>query len=144
LDYAQQTVTQSQDRFSAGVTNNVEVIQAQQQLASANDQYITSLYAHNIAKVLLARAVGNAEQVVKQYFAEPGGVTPPTSPHTPQPNPSAPQPKSPSAELRAQPGQFRSSIRVIDSNSGTTAFRPATPPATASRENISASAVPQQ
>ena len=52
LDYAQETLEQSQDRFAAGVTNNVEVIQAQQQLASANDQYIASLYAHNIAKVL--------------------------------------------------------------------------------------------
>ena len=69
LDLAQQVVAQSQDRFAAGVTNNVEVIQAQQQLASANDQYIASLYAHNIAKVLLARAIGNAEQVVKQYLA---------------------------------------------------------------------------
>ena len=76
LDLAQQTVEQSQDRFAAGVTNNVEVIQAQQQLASANEQYIASLYAHNIAKVLLARAIGNAEQVVKQYLAEPGSVAP--------------------------------------------------------------------
>ena len=41
LDLAQQTVDQSQDRFAAGVTNNVEVIQAQQQLASANDHYIS-------------------------------------------------------------------------------------------------------
>jgi len=89
LDLAQQTVEQSQDRFSAGVTNNVEVIQAQQQLASANDQYIASLYAHNIAKVLLARAIGNAEQVVKQYLSEPGSTLPSNTPPTPA---SAPQP----------------------------------------------------
>ena len=76
LDYAQQTLEQSQDRFAAGVTNNVEVIQAQQQLASANEQYIASLYGHNIAKVLLARAIGNAEQAVKQYLSEPGSVLP--------------------------------------------------------------------
>ena len=76
LDLAQQALGQSQDRFAAGVTNNVEVIQAQQQLASANDRYISSLYAHNIAKVLLARAIGNAEQVVKQYLSAPGGVEP--------------------------------------------------------------------
>ncbi len=50
LDYARQTLEQSQDRFAAGVTNNVEVIQAQQQLASANDQYIGSLFAFNIAQ----------------------------------------------------------------------------------------------
>ncbi len=77
LDLAQQALGQSQDRFAAGVTNNVEVIQAQQQLASANDRYISSLYAHNIAKVLLARALGNAEQAVQQYLAEPGSTLPP-------------------------------------------------------------------
>ena len=38
LDYAQETLVQSQDRFAAGVTNNVEVIQAQQQMASATGQ----------------------------------------------------------------------------------------------------------
>jgi outer membrane protein TolC len=78
LEYAQQALGQSQDRFAAGVTNNVEVIQAQQQLASANDRYISSLYAHNIAKVLLARAIGNAEQAVQQYLAEPGSTVPPS------------------------------------------------------------------
>jgi outer membrane protein TolC len=79
LSFARQTVEESQDRFSAGVTNNVEVVQAQQQLASANDQYITSLYAHNIAKVLLARAIGNAEQVVKQYLGGPDATVPPAA-----------------------------------------------------------------
>jgi outer membrane protein TolC len=91
LDYAQQTLEQSQDRFAAGVTNNVEVIQAQQQLASANEQFIDSLYAYNIAKVLLARAIGNAEQAVKQYLSEPGGVLP-ANPATPPGAPGAPAP----------------------------------------------------
>ena len=76
LDLAEQALGQSQDRFAAGVTNNVEVIQSQQQLAAANEQYIASLYAHNIAKVLLARAIGNAEQVVKQYLGQPGSIEP--------------------------------------------------------------------
>lgn len=70
LDYAQQTLTQSQDRFSAGVTNNIEVIQAQEALATANQQYIGSLYSHNIAKVLLARAVGIAEQTLRQVLGD--------------------------------------------------------------------------
>jgi outer membrane protein TolC len=70
LDYAQQALTQSQDRFSAGVTNNIEVIQAQEALANANQQYIGSLYAHNIAKVLLARAVGAAEQTLRQVLGD--------------------------------------------------------------------------
>jgi outer membrane protein TolC len=99
LDFAQQALTQSQDRFAAGVTNNVEVIQAQQQLASANDQYITSLFGHNIAKVLLARSVGNAEQLVKQYLAgdttlPPSVVAPGTQPPPPPPN-SNQQPQNP-------------------------------------------------
>jgi outer membrane protein TolC len=102
LDFAQQALNQSQDRFAAGVTNNVEVIQAQQQLASANDRYITALFAHNIAKVLLARSIGNAEQMIKQYMAgnsalPPSVVTPnpqtPPPPSTPPVSPNPPQPK---------------------------------------------------
>ena len=101
LDLAQQTVSQSQDRFAAGVTNNVEVIQAQQQLAAANDLYIASLFAHNIAKVLLARSIGNAEQIVKQYLAgqpalPPSVIAPSTPPATPPGSPQTPpKPKQP-------------------------------------------------
>jgi outer membrane protein TolC len=73
LDYAQQTLSQSQDRFSAGVTNNIEVIQAQEALANANQQYISSLYAHNIAKVLLARALGAAEHTLRQVLGDDTG-----------------------------------------------------------------------
>lgn len=73
LQYAQQTLTQSQDRFSAGVTNNIEVIQAQEAVANANQQFIGSLFSHNIAKVLLARAVGTAEQSVRQALEEDSG-----------------------------------------------------------------------
>lgn len=74
MDYAQQTLTQSQDRFSAGVTNNIEVIQAQEAMATANEQYIGSLYAHNIAKVLLARAMGAAEQTLRQVLGDATGA----------------------------------------------------------------------
>jgi len=99
LDLAQQTLGQSQDRFAAGVTNNVEVVQAQQSLAAANDQYIASLYEHNIAKVLLARAIGNAEQLARQYLAEPGNSTTPpnVNQNAPAQSPTpVPQPQSPS------------------------------------------------
>lgn len=72
LEYATQALTQAQDRFAAGLTNNIEVIQAQDAMASANDQYISSVYAHNIAKVLLARAIGNAEQAVTAYLNDQG------------------------------------------------------------------------
>ena len=68
IDLAQQTLTQSRDRFSAGVTDTVEVVQAEEQVASANEQYISSLYNFNYAKIALARAIGDAEQGVKEYF----------------------------------------------------------------------------
>ena len=68
VNLAQQTLTQAQDRFSAGVTDNLEVIQAQEALASANENYIASLYAHNLAKVEFAKAIGYAEQGVRNYL----------------------------------------------------------------------------
>ena len=68
VDLAGQTLTQSRDRFAAGVTDNLEVVQAQEAVATANENYISSLYAHNLAKVELARALGYAEEGVKQYL----------------------------------------------------------------------------
>jgi outer membrane protein TolC len=67
-DLANQTLIQARDRFSAGVTDNIEVVQAQQLLASANDNYISSLNAHNAAKIALATALGVAEEGVPQYL----------------------------------------------------------------------------
>jgi outer membrane protein TolC len=68
LDLANQTLQQARDRFVAGVADNLEVVQAQEVLASANENYIASLYAHNVAKVSLARAIGFAEEGVRQYL----------------------------------------------------------------------------
>jgi outer membrane protein TolC len=70
VDLAEQTLTQAQDRFVAGVADNLEVVQAQESVASAHESYISSLYAHNLAKVELARSLGNAEQGVKQYLTK--------------------------------------------------------------------------
>jgi outer membrane protein TolC len=68
IDLSEQTLTQSRDRFSAGVTDTVEVVQSQQTVASAHEQYISSLYSYNFAKISLARALGVAEEGVKEYF----------------------------------------------------------------------------
>jgi outer membrane protein TolC len=68
IDLAQQTLDQSRDRFAAGVADTVEVVQAQEQVATANDSYISSLYSYNYAKISLARALGLAEASVKEYF----------------------------------------------------------------------------
>jgi outer membrane protein TolC len=64
---ATQTLEQSRDRFISGVTDNIEVVQAQDVLAIANDTYIASLYSHNLAKIALARAIGVAESGFAEY-----------------------------------------------------------------------------
>jgi outer membrane protein TolC len=68
IGLAEQTLAQSRDRFAAGVTNSVEVVQSQEAVANAHNQYISSLYNYNYAKISLARAVGAAETAVKEYF----------------------------------------------------------------------------
>jgi outer membrane protein TolC len=68
VDLASQTLQQARDRFAAGVTDNIEVVQAQQSIASANESLISSLYAYNVSKVELGRAIGHAEAGVQQYL----------------------------------------------------------------------------
>jgi len=65
---ATQTLEQSRDRFSSGVTDNIEVVQALDALATANDAYIASLYSYNVAKISLARATGVAESRYADYL----------------------------------------------------------------------------
>ena len=65
---ARQQLDQAQDRFSAGVTNNLEVVQAQESLALAEENIISSLYTFNVARVLLARAMGVAEQSALEFL----------------------------------------------------------------------------
>jgi outer membrane protein TolC len=68
VDLANETLARSKDRFTSGVTDSVEVVQAEQSLASANNQYITSLYDHNLAKLSLARALGVARTNYEEYL----------------------------------------------------------------------------
>ena len=68
VELAEQAFTQSQDRFAAGVADNLEVVQAQESVAGAHETYIQSLYAHNLAKVELAYAIGDAEDGVKRFL----------------------------------------------------------------------------
>ena len=65
---AQATLEQARDRFTAGVTDNIEVVQAQDALALAQEALITSRYGHNLAKVALARAAGTTETNLKQFM----------------------------------------------------------------------------
>lgn len=68
MDLANQSLKQSRDRFAAGVTNTVEVVQAQQAVAEANESLISAQYQYNVAKVSLARALGLAEEGIRSYF----------------------------------------------------------------------------
>ncbi len=68
VDLANQSLKQSQDRFAAGVTNTVEVVQAQQAVADAHENLISAQFQYNVAKVSLARALGIAEEGIRNYF----------------------------------------------------------------------------
>ena len=68
IDLANQTLAQAQDQFRAGIADNLEVVQAQESVASATQSYIASLYAFNLAKISLAQAIGVAEQSALQYL----------------------------------------------------------------------------
>ena len=70
-ELAAQQLTQARDRFAAGVTTNVEVVQAQEAVSLASEQYIAALYGFNVAKAVLARGLGAAEEATRQYL---GGI----------------------------------------------------------------------
>ena len=68
LVLARQQLDQAQDRFEAGVAGNLEVVQAQETVALADENVISSLYSLNVAKARLARAMGTAQQTLKAFF----------------------------------------------------------------------------
>jgi outer membrane protein TolC len=59
---AAETLQQARDRFRAGVADTVELVQAQESVATSEQDYITALFSLNLAQVSLARAVGETEQ----------------------------------------------------------------------------------
>lgn len=67
-DLAQQTLTQAQDRFRAGVATNLEVVQAQEAIATTDENFINSTFIYNVAKLELARSLGVAERAVTQFL----------------------------------------------------------------------------
>jgi outer membrane protein TolC len=58
VELASEELKEAQERYANGVSDNLSVSQAQQSVAQANDQYVTSLYRHNVAKLSLARSLG--------------------------------------------------------------------------------------
>ncbi len=68
---AAEQLVQARDRFAAGVANNLEVVQAQQAVALAEESYISSLYAFNLAKASLGRSVGSAQSIPSEFLGVP-------------------------------------------------------------------------
>jgi outer membrane protein TolC len=67
VELATEALSEAQQRYAAGVADNLAVSQAQASMAQADDQYVTSLYQHNVAKLSLARAMGIAQTNYKDY-----------------------------------------------------------------------------
>ena len=65
---ARETLRLTREKFDAGVSTSVEVTQAVDDVASSDLDYITSLFAHNLAKLSLAREMGNADQKLDAYL----------------------------------------------------------------------------
>jgi outer membrane protein TolC len=67
LDLAKEGLKEARDRFDVGLSNALEVIEAQRAIAEAEDNYISSIYAHNLAKLMLIRSTGTAEKDLQSY-----------------------------------------------------------------------------
>ena len=68
VDLAEDTLRQARDRFIDGIADTVEVVQAQQSVAQAHNDYIGAVFDHNLAKASLARAMGGAVQTIFQML----------------------------------------------------------------------------
>jgi len=67
-DLANQQLTQARDRFAAGVGNNIEVVQAQEAVAVATEQFIAAQYGYDLAKGALVRGTGTSEDLLRQLL----------------------------------------------------------------------------
>ena len=67
VELATEALSEAQQRYAAGVADNLAVSQAQTSMAQADDQLVSSLYQHNVAKLSLARAMGIAQTNYKDY-----------------------------------------------------------------------------
>ena len=68
LDVNHETLGQTRVKFESGVSTNVDVVQSQESVSSAQLDYIDSIFAHNLAKLSLARAMGGAADKLAQFL----------------------------------------------------------------------------
>jgi outer membrane protein TolC len=69
-ELAEKALTQSDDRYKNGVTNYLEVLEAQEALVTAKENYIASLFSYNVSKIAFARALGSAETRLTTFFGQ--------------------------------------------------------------------------
>jgi outer membrane protein TolC len=68
VDLATQALQDATDRFTAGVDDNLPVVQAQAVLAAAQSRLVNTLYQYNQSKLELARNTGVVESQYKTYL----------------------------------------------------------------------------
>ncbi len=67
-EVAKETLDLTRQKVEAGVAESVELVQSQESLASADLDYINSVFAHNLAKLSLARALGRTADVLPRFL----------------------------------------------------------------------------
>jgi outer membrane protein TolC len=73
MQVTRETLGLTRERFDAGVSDNVAVVQSQESLASVELEYINSVLAHNLAKIELARSLGRAAENIDKFLQLPQG-----------------------------------------------------------------------
>ncbi|MGD0964791.1 MAG: TolC family protein [Candidatus Acidiferrales bacterium] len=71
VQVAKETLELTRQRVEAGVANSVELVQSQESLAGAELDYISSVFAHNVAKLNLARAIGRTAENLPKFLSAP-------------------------------------------------------------------------
>jgi outer membrane protein TolC len=71
VQVATETLDLTRQRVDAGVANSVELVQSQESLASAELDYINSVFSHNVAKLSLARAMGRTAENLPKFLNAP-------------------------------------------------------------------------
>jgi outer membrane protein TolC len=69
VQVAKETLDLTKQRVDAGVANSVELVQSQEALSNADLDYINSVFAHNVAKLSVARYVGRAAEDLPKFLS---------------------------------------------------------------------------
>ncbi len=70
VELAQQALSDARDRFTAGVDDNLRVVDAEASLTAAQSQLVQAIYQYNVAKLQLARNTGVIESRYRDYLGK--------------------------------------------------------------------------